>query len=268
MNEHVSALLEVPKAPSRYALSKGSHKSAHSSRKHCIFESTVRPIIIAIDGYAGTGKSTTARGVAEVLGYLHINSGAMYRAAAWHLWQKGIRAIEPEKLPEQMADFALRVERQHTEMRLYVGERLLGEELRRPEIGAFASEVSTVPWLREKLIAEQRRLGEKGGVVMDGRDIGTVVFPHAELKVFMLAELSARVKRRQTELQQRGIILPSEAIREDLLQRDERDETRPISPLRRAPDARLLDTTHLTIPEQIATVVRWAEALIYAPSPS
>lgn len=228
----------------------------------------MRPIIIAIDGYAGTGKSTTARGVAELLGYLHINSGAMYRAAAWHLWQKGIRSVDPERLPEQMADFALRVERRGTDMILYAGERLLGEELRHPEIGAFASEVSVVPWLRERLIAEQRRLGESGGVVMDGRDIGTVVFPHAQLKVFMQAELFARVERRYTELKERGISTTREAIRQELIQRDRRDETRPVSPLRRAPDARILDTTHLTIPEQIATVVRWAEALIYAPSPS
>lgn len=228
----------------------------------------MRPIIIAIDGYAGTGKSTTARGVAELLGYLHINSGAMYRAAAWHLWQKGIRSVDPERLPEQMADFALRVERRGTDMILYAGERLLGEELRHPEIGAFASEVSVVLWLRERLIAEQRRLGESGGVVMDGRDIGTVVFPHAQLKVFMQAELFARVERRYTELRERGISTTREAIWQELIQRDRRDETRPVSPLRRAPDARILDTTHLTIPEQIATVVRWAEALIYAPSPS
>lgn len=228
----------------------------------------MRPIIIAIDGYAGTGKSTTARGVANVLGYLHINSGAMYRAAAWHLWQKGIRSVDPERLPEQMTDFTLRIERKGIEMIMYVSDKQLGEELRRPEIGAFASEVSAVPWLRERLIAEQRRLGEGGGVVMDGRDIGTVVFPHAELKVFMQAELSARVERRYTELRERGIATTREAIRQELIQRDQRDETRPVSPLRRAPDARILDTTRLTIPEQIATVVRWAEALIYAPSPS
>lgn len=258
---------EPPTKPFHYAHHKGSHKSTHL-RKHRIFESIVRPIIIAIDGYAGTGKSTTARGVAEVLGYLHINSGAMYRAAAWHLWQKGIRSVDMERLPEQMSDFLLRVERHHTEMILYVGEKRLGEELRRPEIGAFASEISAVPWLRERLIAEQRRLGEKGGVVMDGRDIGTVVFPHAELKVFMKAELTARVERRYRELLEKGISTTHAAIEQELRQRDWRDETRPISPLRQAPDAKVLDTTHLTIPEQIAIVVRWAEALIYAPSPS
>lgn len=192
----------------------------------------------------------------------------MYRAAAWYLWQQGIREVEPTVLPRQMEGFQLHLEREGKEMQVYMGERRLTDELRRPEITAFASEVSTVPWLRERLIAEQRRLGAKGGVVMDGRDIGTVVFPHAELKVFMQADLEARVERRYRELLSRGETLPREAIRAELIERDHRDVTRPISPLRKAPDARILDTTFLTIPQQIEQVVQWAQALIYAPSVS
>ncbi len=226
----------------------------------------MRRIIIAIDGYAATGKSTTARGVAEQLEYLHIDSGAMYRAAAWYLWQQGIREVDPEALPKQMEGFALDLEREGKEMVVYLGGRRLEAELRRPEIGAFASEVSTVPWLRERLIAEQRRLGAEGGVVMDGRDIGTVVFPHAELKVFMQADLEARVERRYRELLSRGEAISREAIRAELTERDYRDVTRSVSPLRKAPDARILDTTFLTIPQQITQVVQWAHDLIYAPS--
>ncbi len=226
----------------------------------------MRRIIIAIDGYAATGKSTTARGVAHALDYLHIDSGAMYRAVAWYLWQQGIKTVQPEKLPEWLAAFSLHLKREGEEMVVYVGDRRLEEELRRPEISAFASEVSAVPWVRQRLIAEQRRLGRQGGVVMDGRDIGTVVFPHAELKVFMCADITARVQRRYQELLARGMPADPEAIRQELLQRDQRDETRPISPLRKAPDARVLDTTHLTIPQQIETVINWAKELIYAPA--
>lgn len=190
----------------------------------------------------------------------------MYRAVAWYLWEQGIKTVRPEKLPEWLAAFSLHLEREGEEMVVYVGDRRLEEELRRPEVGAFASEVSAVPWVRERLIAEQRRLGQQGGVVMDGRDIGTVVFPHAELKIFMCAALEARVQRRYQELVARGLQVDAEAIRQELLERDRRDETRPISPLRKAPDARVLDTTHLTIPQQIETVINWAQELIYAPA--
>ncbi|MCX8112474.1 MAG: (d)CMP kinase [Bacteroidia bacterium] len=228
----------------------------------------MRPIVIAIDGYAATGKSTTAQGVAELLGYLHIDSGAMYRAAAWYLLQKQVRHIDEENLPELMSSFSLDMERRGTEMLIYVNGKLLRDELRQPEIGILASEVSGIAWLRERLIREQRRLGEKGGIVMDGRDIGTVVFPQADLKVFMQADIQARVERRYKELIAQGIPTTREAVEKELLERDQRDETRPISPLRRAPDARILDTSHLTIPEQIAIVTKWAEVLIYAPSPS
>lgn len=192
----------------------------------------------------------------------------MYRAVAWYLWSQGIREADPVKLPAQLAGFSLHLEREGREMVIYIGDRRLEGELRLPEIGAFASEVSIVPFVRERLITEQRRLGQHGGVVMDGRDIGTVVFPQAELKVFMQADLEARVERRYQELLGRGMPLSREAIRQELMERDQRDVTRPISPLRKAPDARILDTTHLTIPQQIECVVQWAKALIYAPTPS
>ncbi|MCS6790724.1 MAG: (d)CMP kinase [Bacteroidia bacterium] len=226
----------------------------------------MRRIIIAIDGYAATGKSTTARGVAEYLGYLHIDSGGMYRAVAWHLWRKGFRHLSPTLTPEALSDFALHLEGRGREMEVYVGQQLLKEELYLPEISRFASEVSTLSWIRERLVAEQRRLGTRGGVVMDGRDIGTVVFPQAELKVFMQASLEARVERRYQELCTRGIAITRDEVQKELLERDYRDETRSISPLRKAPDARILDTTHLTIPEQIDIVVSWARSLIIAPT--
>lgn len=227
----------------------------------------MRRIIIAIDGYVATGKSTTARGVAARLSYLHIDSGAMYRALAWHLLEQGLRTAEEAAIQAVLQDFVIHLEREGQEMVVYVRERRLEEELRRPDVASFASVISALPAVREKLVAEQRRLGGGGGIVMDGRDIGTVVFPEAELKVFMVAELEARARRRYEELRQRGYAVTLEEVKAEIAERDRRDETRAISPLRRAPDAQILDTTHLTIPQQIEQVLTWAHARIYAPHP-
>ncbi len=228
----------------------------------------MRRIIIAIDGYVATGKSTTAKGVAARLNYLHIDSGAMYRALAWYLLEAGIQAPDEAAIQKVLGEFEIHLEREGQEMIVYLGGRRLDQELRQPEVASFASVISTFSAVREKMVAEQRRLGQGGGIVMDGRDIGTVVFPQAELKVFMIADLEARARRRYEELRQRGYEITLEAVQAEIAERDHRDETRPISPLRRAPDARILDTTHLTIPQQIEQVVAWAEACILAPQPS
>jgi len=228
----------------------------------------VRRIIIAIDGYGATGKSTTARGVAAKLDYLHIDSGAMYRALAWYLLGNGLREAQSEQIEAVLDQFSLHVEREGSEMSLYVGGERLEEALRTPEVTGLASVISAFPAVREKLITEQRRLGREGGIVMDGRDIGMVVFPQAELKVFMTAALEIRAQRRCQELRRYGHEVSLEAVKQEIVERDRRDETRAISPLRQAPDAKVLDTTSLTIPEQIEIVVRWAEARIYASLPS
>jgi len=228
----------------------------------------MRRIIIAIDGYVATGKSTTAKGVAARLNYLHIDSGAMYRALAWYLLEIGLHSPDEAALQQVLQTFALHLEREGQEMVVYLGDKRLTEELRRPEVASFASVISTIPVVREKMVAEQRRLGKGGGIVMDGRDIGTVVFPEAELKVFMVADLEARARRRYEELRQRGYPVTLEEVKAEIAERDRRDETRSISPLRRAPDAKVLDTTHLTIPQQIEQVVSWAQACIFAPQPS
>jgi len=228
----------------------------------------VRRIIIAIDGYVATGKSTTARGVAARLNYLHIDSGAMYRALAWYLLESGIRTPDEAAIQKVLVEFAIHLEREGQEMVVYLGDRRLEKELRQPEVASFASVISAIAAVREKMVAEQQRLGKGGGIVMDGRDIGTVVFPHAELKVFMVADLEARARRRYEELRQRGYEVSLQAVKAEIAERDHRDETRLISPLRRAPDAKILDTTYLTIPQQIDQVVAWAEACIFAPQTS
>ncbi len=228
----------------------------------------MRRIIIAIDGYVATGKSTTARGVAARLNYLHIDSGAMYRALAWYLLESGIRTPDEAAIQKVLVEFAIHLEREGQEMVVYLGDRRLEKELRQPEVASFASVISAIAAVREKMVAEQQRLGKGGGIVMDGRDIGTVVFPHAELKVFMVADLEARARRRYEELRQRGYEVSLQAVKAEIAERDHRDETRLISPLRRAPDAKILDTTYLTIPQQIDQVVAWAEACIFAPQTS
>ncbi|MEN2992462.1 MAG: (d)CMP kinase [Bacteroidia bacterium] len=227
----------------------------------------MRKIIVAVDGYAATGKTTTARGVAETLGYLYLDTGAMYRALAWYLHQQSFTEAEVERLtPSVLEKFALHMEPEGCELVTWVGERRLSEELRLPEIARLASVISTLPWVRAYLVQEQQRLGQQGGMVVVGRDIGTVVFPEAPLKVFFIASLEVRVERRYQELRQKGLPADREAIRQALLERDYRDETRPISPLRPAPDARILDTTCLTIPQQIERVVSWAKPLITVPA--
>ncbi len=228
----------------------------------------MRRIIIAIDGYVATGKSTTAKGVAARLNYLHIDSGAMYRALAWRLLEAGVWDPDEAAIAKVLTDFSIHLEREGQEMVVYLGSERLKEELRHPEVASFASVISTLPAVREKLVAEQRRLGEGGGIVMDGRDIGTVVFPQAELKVFMVADIEARAQRRYDELRQQGYEVTLDSVKAEIAERDRRDETRAISPLRRAPDARILDTTHLTIPQQIDQVVSWAKACILNPQPS
>lgn len=225
---------------------------------------TRRPdgIIIAIDGPAGSGKSSTAKEVAAALGYRHLDSGAFYRAITWAALSAG---LEPERWDALAADdlHGLGVEAVPTESgyRLTVGGRDVSAEIRTSEVNASVSRMAAVPAVRGWLLDSLRRAGERGGLVADGRDIGTVVFPDAELKVFLVCAPEERARRRL--LEQGRPELTAEEIREEagrLAARDEQDSTRAVAPLLRAPDAVLLDTTELSFDAQVRAIVRLAEA--------
>lgn len=213
-------------------------------------------INIAIDGPSGAGKSTLSRRAAEKLGFLYIDTGALYRAV-------GLAALRAGLLPDDTAAVAALAAR--ISVTLHTGPDgqsvfLNGEDvtalLRSEQISRYASAVSTVPQVRSLLLETQRRLAAENNVVMDGRDIGTVVLPDAQLKIYLTASAEDRARRRYEELLARGENTAYETVYEDLLERDRRDTTRAVSPLRRSPDAVLLDTTGNTFDESLALLLK------------
>ncbi|MEL6654381.1 MAG: (d)CMP kinase, partial [Bacteroidota bacterium] len=206
----------------------------------------MKKINIAVDGYAGTGKSTTAKKVAQKLDYLFIDSGAMYRAVSLYLLRNEIdfnteSADLLAALDDIYIDFVMKEGEAHPTVRLN-GEEVEGE-IRKPEISAIVSPVAVHKSVRRAMVSQQQRMGLEKGVVMDGRDIGTVVFPEAELKIFVSADIKVRAKRRMQELQKRGIETSLDAVIANLKERDYIDSTREEGPLRKAVDAIALDTT-------------------------
>ena len=219
-------------------------------------------IIIAIDGPAASGKSTTARGVAKKLGYRYIDTGAMYRAITLKVLNQGVNPHDVDAITELLKDTVVIQEEREEGARFLLDGNDVTDKLRMPEVNRAIGPVCEVPAVREKMVALQRELGKKGGVVLEGRDIGTVVFPNAELKVFMAADIMERARRRQLELQQQGISQEIETVIEDLIDRDNRDSRRQLSPLLKAQDAWVLDTTTLTIEMQVDIIANWARTII------
>lgn len=209
-------------------------------------------IIVAIDGPTASGKSTTAKLVAGKLGYLHINTGAMYRAFALYCRQWDV--TNPDD--DMVAGLAERVYIDFDEHgNILLEGKQVADEIQAPEIAVLASQFSTRAEVREKMVALQQEIGNDGGVVLDGRDIGTVVFPDAELKVFLVASAEARAQRRFNELTTKGMNVEIAALTKEIEDRDKRDSERKLSPLRKADDALELDTTSIGIEEQVAKVV-------------
>ena len=226
----------------------------------------VKPIIIAVDGYSATGKSTTAKRVADILGYTFIDTGAMYRAVALYFLNEGIdfHSENPKmlaSLEKLHLDFVLNPETGRRDM--YLNGQNVEREIREMRISDVVSEVSTISEVRRRLVALQQGMGLNGGVVMDGRDIGTVVFPHAELKLFLTASMDIRVTRRLAEIAKKGgEKIDAVTVAHNLQHRDHIDSTREDSPLRMAEDAFEIDTSYLTIPEQTEIVVGMARAIL------
>lgn len=225
----------------------------------------MRKLTIAIDGPAGSGKSSLARRVAQVLGYLYLDSGAMYRALALKALRKRI-AIEDAKALEALAKethIELQPPTKEQEAAGYKNRVLLDgaevtQEIRTEEVAKAASQLATIAEVRHVLVAEQQRAGSGGGVVMEGRDIGTVVFPHAELKIFLEASPEVRAERRWKEHQEKGDKVTLAEVLEEVKQRDQRDRERKVSPLVRAADAVLVDNTAMDVEETARLVVMLA----------
>lgn len=223
-------------------------------------------IIIAVDGYSSCGKSTTAKGVAAYLGYSYIDTGAMYRAVTLYFYQNHISLTNPKEVFKALEhikiDFRRNVESGRNET--YLNGLNVEDEIRKLYVANWVSEVSAVSEVRRAMVAQQQRMGKARGVVMDGRDIGTVVFPKAELKIFMTAEPEIRAQRRQIELLAKGEMLDTNEILQNIRKRDHIDTTRTDSPLRQAEDALLIDTSFMTLDEQIELVTQLADEKIAA----
>jgi CMP/dCMP kinase len=198
-------------------------------------------LIIAIDGPVGSGKSTVARRVAELLGYLHLDSGAMYRAVALGATRAGVSLGDAAGLERVACEARIDMQMDGAERRVLLDGEDVTESLRGPEMSQQASRVALVPGVRRVLVTHQQRMGAAGGIVVEGRDIGTVVFPRAGLKVFLDADAEVRAQRRWLEYEQKGVAVELALVVEEVRERDRRDRERAASPLRRAPDAVYVD---------------------------
>lgn len=218
-------------------------------------------IVIAVDGYSSCGKSTTAKGVAAQLGYAYIDTGAMYRAVTLYFLQNHVSLTNPKEIAKALENIKIEFRRNFETGRneTFLNGLNVEDEIRKLYIANMVSEVSAIPEVRRAMVAQQQRMGKARGVVMDGRDIGTVVFPDAELKVFMTADPETRAARRQIELLTKGDMLDIEEILANIRKRDLIDTTRADSPLRQAENAHLIDTTSMTLDGQIALVTRMAQ---------
>lgn len=213
---------------------------------------------IAIDGPAGAGKSTIAKAVAKRLEYVYVDTGAMYRAMALYLIREGIAAPEEERIEALLDEAKIRLLYRDGVQRIFLFEEDVTQAIREEEIGNMASAISVYAGVRKKLVALQRDIAASHNVVMDGRDIGSVVLPDADLKIYLTADVAERARRRYRELEEKGIRSQKSRIEEDIRTRDERDMNREHSPLRRAEDAYLLDSTDMGIEEVVEKILSLA----------
>jgi cytidylate kinase len=222
------------------------------------------PIIVTIDGWSSCGKSTLARQLAGRLGYVYIDSGAMYRAITLHFLRNHVDWSVREEVVASLAgvelEFRFNDRLQQAEM--YLNGENVEYVIRDLVVAEKVSEVAAIREVREFAVAQQRRMGQSKGIVMDGRDIGTVVFPEAELKIFMTADKAVRTDRRFRELFEKNPNVTVEEVRENLETRDRIDSTRKVSPLRKAEDARVLDNSDITPEEQLNLALDWVRETV------
>ena len=223
----------------------------------------IKDLTIAIDGYSSCGKSTFARYIAKELNYIYIDSGAMYRSVTLYCIRKGYitrEFIKPESiisdLPNITIDFVYDAE--NNEYETFLNNENVEAEIRGVEVSSFVSRISQIYEVRARMVELQREIGSKKGIVMDGRDIGTVVFPDADIKIFMTASVDIRARRRYDELISKNVTVDFEEIKRNIIARDIADENRDISPLRRADDAIILDNSRMSVAEQM----EWVKKII------
>lgn len=215
----------------------------------------MKKITIAIDGFSSCGKSTMAKDLAKEIGYIYIDSGAMYRAVTLYSMENGLFTgdkINTGELEKQMRNIRISFRLNPSTMRpdTYLNDIKVEDKIRTMEVSSKVSPISALGFVREAMVEQQRKMGEEKGIVMDGRDIGTTVFPHAELKIFVTASPEIRAKRRYDELKAKGADASFDEILENVKNRDYIDQNREVSPLRKAEDAILLDNSNMTIQEQ------------------
>lgn len=220
-------------------------------------------LIIAIDGYSSCGKSTFAKAIAKEMKYIYIDSGAMYRAVTLYFMRKGLAGegrVNPEEIVDKLKNIHIEFvyNPDKDEHETYLNSENVEKEIRELEVSSHVSLISQIHQVRSRMVELQRETGVMKGIVMDGRDIGTVVFPNADLKIFMTASVDIRAGRRYKELKEKGMDVDFEEIRNNIVSRDLIDENREISPLRRADDAVILDNSKMTVEEQM----KWVRKLI------
>lgn len=221
----------------------------------------MRRIIIALDGFSGTGKSSTAKAVAKELGYLYIDSGAMYRATTLFFLENGVNIQNPESVSNALSNLQIHFEEGSS---VFLNGKDVSEEIRTMRVNENVSAVSAIADVRKSMVTQQQKIGASRAIVMDGRDIGTIVFPDAELKIFMTANSRIRAERRYMELAEKGIFEELSVIEKNLIERDQMDSSRTESPLRKAEAAVELDTSTLHFDEQVGKIVSLAKEIIHA----
>jgi cytidylate kinase len=221
----------------------------------------MKKITIAIDGPAGSGKTTTAKIVADDLDYLYLDTGAMYRAVTLAALRNKTEASEAATM-KLLGSIKVRLEQSSSGQITYLNDEDVSKEIRDPLVTKWVSPVSAMGSVREAMVDLQREIGKNGGIVVDGRDIGTTVFPKAELKIFLIATPDERAKRRAKELKAAGKEFEIDEIKQQIIDRDKYDSSRKISPLKKADDAIELDTTSLSIEEQSRIIIEKAKVII------
>lgn len=224
----------------------------------------MKRIIIAIDGHSACGKSTLAKGLARALHYAYLDSGAMYRAVTLYFLENQVNYNDPQEVDEALRHIEIHFERIDGQNRTFLNGKDVEHDIREMQVSEHVSPVSAISAVRRAMVLQQKSMGQRRGIVADGRDIGTVVFPDAELKIFLVADLDVRTSRRHLELASKGIDAEWEDIKKNLLERDRIDSTRADSPLHQAADAIVLDNTLLSEAQQLDKVLALAKEKIGA----